>query len=60
MANSSIIPSLGVPALANNITQLVEHPGIFLQSTSAKVIAGAFTWIALFITCHQVNNIFYI
>lgn len=38
-----------------NITQLVEHPGIFLQSSFAKVISGTFAWIALFITCHQVK-----
>jgi hypothetical protein len=37
-----------------NLTELVEHPGIFLQSTSAKAISGAFVWIALFITCHQI------
>ncbi|XP_054154179.1 transmembrane protein 184B-like [Oppia nitens] len=43
----------GLPKLAN-ITQLVGHPGIFLQSTSAKAISGAFIWIALFISCHQI------
>ncbi|KAI2801264.1 hypothetical protein BLOT_011841 [Blomia tropicalis] len=53
-SSSSLIPSIGVPQLANNITLLAEHPGIFLQSTSAKVIAGAFTWMALIITCHQI------
>ncbi len=42
--------------IPQNLTELVEHPGIFLQSTSAKAISGAFVWIALFITCHQVFN----
>lgn len=54
---SSMIPlssGSGISAAANNITQFVEHPGIFLQSSSAKIIAGAFAWTALFITCHQV------
>ncbi|KAH9516755.1 transmembrane endosomal protein [Dermatophagoides farinae] len=54
---SSMIPlssGSGISAAANNITQFVEHPGIFLQSSSAKIIAGAFAWTALFITCHQI------
>ncbi|XP_017486269.1 PREDICTED: transmembrane protein 184B-like [Rhagoletis zephyria] len=51
---SSSIAQVTGPVLASNITQLVEHPGIFLQSNSAKVIAGAFTWMALFITGHQI------
>ncbi len=42
--------------IPQNLTEFVEHPGIFLQSTSAKAISGAFVWIALFITCHQVFN----
>lgn len=56
MANASVITAsiAQVPALASNITQLVEHPGIFLQSNSAKVIAGCFTWLAICITGHQV------
>ena len=53
---SSSIAQVTGPVLASNITQLVEHPGIFLQSNSAKVIAGAFTWMALFITGHQVRE----
>ena len=64
MANSSesshlstIAASTGL-AMANNITQLVEHPGIFLQSGSAKVISGAFAWLALCLTCHQVHSTF--
>lgn len=43
-----------LPKIADNITALVEHPGIFLQTTSAKAISGAFVWMALFIACHQV------
>lgn len=46
-----------LPKLAENITQLVEHPGIFLQTTSAKAISGAFVWTALFIACHQVLHL---
>ncbi|KPM05757.1 transmembrane protein 184B-like protein 2 [Sarcoptes scabiei] len=46
--------SAGISTAANNLTQLFEHPGIFLQSSSAKVISGAFAWTALFITCHQI------
>ncbi|CAG2183256.1 unnamed protein product, partial [Oppiella nova] len=53
---SSVVETMAasLPKLADNITALVEHPGIFLQSTSAKVISGAFVWIALFIACHQI------
>lgn len=29
--------------------------GIFLQSKTAKFLAGAFVWMALFITCQQVK-----
>ncbi|XP_027198384.2 transmembrane endosomal protein [Dermatophagoides pteronyssinus] len=59
--SSSLLPSLtgggsngGISAAAKNITQFVEHPGIFLQSSSAKIIAGIFAWTALCITCHQI------
>ena len=61
--SSSLLPSLtgggsngGISAAAKNITQFVEHPGIFLQSSSAKIIAGIFAWTALCITCHQVTK----
>lgn len=29
--------------------------GIFLQSKTAQIMAGAFVWMALFITCQQVS-----
>lgn len=30
--------------------------GIFLQTKTAQGIAGAFVWMALFLTCQQVRN----
>lgn len=30
--------------------------GIFLQSKTAQIMAGAFVWMALFITCQQVSQ----
>ncbi|MCL4124388.1 UNVERIFIED_CONTAM: hypothetical protein GTU68_063202, partial [Idotea baltica] len=38
---------------ASTILSLQENV-IFLQTTSAQAIAGAFVWAALFITCHQI------
>lgn len=32
--------------------------GIFLQTKTAQGIAGAFVWVALFITCQQVSMIY--
>lgn len=39
-----------------SITPLISHvgDGIFLQTKTAQGIAGAFVWMALFITCQQV------
>lgn len=34
--------------------------GIFLQSKTAQIMAGAFVWMALFITCQQVSWFFYV
>lgn len=31
-----------------------EAAPIFLQTRAAQVIAGAFVWVALFLTCQQV------
>lgn len=52
----------------NIVVQMTEHfsasdpfpishvgDGIFLQSKTAKFLAGAFVWMALFITCQQVS-----
>lgn len=33
--------------------------GIFLQTKTAQGIAGAFVWVALFLTCQQVGTIFF-
>ena len=56
--NSSLMNT--ITSNANNLTQLVEHPGIFLQSASAKFISGAFVWIAVCITLHHVSNSSYL
>lgn len=55
-----------------NATTAAEHPastvtmalsplrhvgdGIFLQTKTAQGIAGAFVWMALFLTCQQVSG----
>ncbi|XP_013791910.2 transmembrane protein 184B-like [Limulus polyphemus] len=33
---------------------LEEIPPIFLQTTAAQAISGAFVWAALIVTCHQI------
>lgn len=47
------------PSFAGNSDALsISHvgDGIFLQSKTAKILAGAFVWMALFITCQQVRK----
>lgn len=34
--------------------------GIFLQTKTAQGIAGAFVWVALFLTCQQVISEYFI
>lgn len=41
----------------NNVTAPLQAP-IFLQTPAAQGIGGAFAFIAIFITCHQVNDSF--
>lgn len=45
-----------VAALA--MEPIISHvgDGIFLQTKTAQGIAGAFVWVALFLTCQQVSN----
>lgn len=47
-APSAVMTSLGDP---------LSHvgDGVFLQTKTAQGLAGIFVWIALFITCQQVN-----
>lgn len=33
--------------------------GVFLQTKTAQGIAGAFVWMALFLTCQQVSGDYY-
>lgn len=33
--------------------------GIFLQTKTAQGIAGAFVWVALFLTCQQVSFVIF-
>ena len=35
----------------------IPHHKIFLETSAAQAIAGAFVWAALIITCHQVSLI---
>lgn len=55
----STLPDTSTPLLASS-----EGPGLdpnenllFLQTTAAQTIAGAFVWAALLITCHQVGPV---
>lgn len=44
-----------IDVVQENITFAVqEMDGIFLQTVGAKAIAGIFTFLALFVTCHQI------
>jgi hypothetical protein len=45
--NSSTVGQTNLPTSA-------EATPIFLETKAAQGIAGAFVWIALFLTCHQV------
>lgn len=44
-SSGGMVSSTGLPILT---------PSIFLQTTAAQAIAGAFVWAALLITCHQI------
>lgn len=44
-----------VPQVASAIDPLSHvGDGIFLQTKTAQGLAGAFVWVALFLTCQQV------
>ena len=36
-----------------------EADVVFFQQTGAHFISGLFSWVAIIITCHQVNLIFF-
>lgn len=42
----------------SSMADLAHHvgDGVFLQTKTAQGIAGAFVWVALFLTCQQVIN----
>lgn len=50
----SVADTITGTGVASPSPTLPEHK-IFLQSTAAQALAGAFVWAALFITCHQVS-----
>ena len=52
----SVSITSNVPTETDEIpfTPVLQEDLIFLQTTSAQAISGAFVWAALFITCHQV------
>lgn len=45
-------------AAALGMEPIISHvgDGIFLQTKTAQGIAGAFVWVALFLTCQQVST----
>lgn len=49
--NGSLILDDNNNTMSPNITAI---PPIFLQTTAAQAISGAFVWAALVITCHQI------
>lgn len=58
LAASSIAANISSTASSDSTqTHLDVEPSetIFLQTTLAKGVAGAFVWAALFLTCQQVN-----
>jgi hypothetical protein len=66
ISESSILDATSKPNLIVKVTETpiaamaldpLSHvgDGIFLQTKMAQVLAGAFTWLALFITCQQVS-----
>jgi len=68
ISESSILDATSKPSLILKVTETpiatmaldpLSHvgDGIFLQTKMAQVLAGAFTWMALFITCQQVSEI---
>ncbi|XP_013775847.1 transmembrane protein 184B-like [Limulus polyphemus] len=57
LASTITIEDHGIPvAIVRNETNgsLQEIPPIFLQTTAAQAISGAFVWAALIVTCHQI------
>jgi hypothetical protein len=69
VSESSILDATPKPNLIVKVTETpiaamaldpLSHvgDGIFLQTNMAQVLAGAFTWLALFITCQQVSDFF--
>lgn len=53
-SSSTMSPILSSPP--SNGTSFLDYTPLFLQTTSAQALAGAFVWAALIITCHQVNQ----
>ncbi|XP_076305491.1 transmembrane protein 184B-like [Tachypleus tridentatus] len=57
LASTITIEDHGIPvSIVRNETNgsLQEIPPIFLQTTAAQAISGAFVWAALIVTCHQI------
>lgn len=67
MANDGINPDILSSMTPPGMLDTTEIPNsnstlgpkidpIFLQTRLAQAIAGVFTWLALFVTCHQVSK----
>lgn len=57
--STSITPAAGSPTSGSPWSTLhstVSGDPIFLQTKLAQGIAGAFVWVALFLTCQQVRK----
>lgn len=57
-----VVRTTEIPVVNSQLTAMdpLSHvgDGIFLQTKTAQGIAGAFVWVALFLTCQQVCLLF--